>query len=111
MSRSPNKEEWKKKIKNKKQRKAEFKSLSGVNIDVIYTPDDVSGDYLEKLGFPGEPPFTRGIYPDMYRGRFWTIRQLAGFGGAEDTAKRLKFLIEKGVTGLNITFDYPTLRG
>ncbi len=111
LSRSPNKEEWKKKIKNKKQRKAEFKSLSGVNIDVIYTPDDVSGDYLEKLGFPGEPPFTRGIYPDMYRGRFWTIRQLAGFGGAEDTAKRLKFLIEKGVTGLNITFDYPTLRG
>ena len=61
LSRSPNKEEWKKKIKNKKQRKAEFKSLSGVNIDVIYTPDDVSGDYLEKLGFPGEPPFTRGI--------------------------------------------------
>ena len=103
-------EEWKKKLKDRKRGKPEFKSLSGIKLEILYTPTDFS-NYLEKLGFPGEPPYTRGIYPDMYRGRLWTIRQLAGFGTAKDTAERLKFLIEKGATGLNITFDYPTLRG
>jgi len=105
------KERWMKNFKNSKKRKEFFYTLSGIKLKPLYTPDDVSGDYLEKLGFSGEIPYTRGIYPTMYLGKFWTIRQLAGFGGAEDTASRLKFLIEKGVTGLNITFDYPTLRG
>lgn len=85
---------------------------SHIPIDILYTPADNPGfSYLKDLGFPGTGPFTRGIYPTMYRGRLWTMRQLAGFGTAEDTNERIKFLLERGATGVSITFDFPSLRG
>ncbi len=83
-----------------------------VGIDRLYTPVNLKDwDYLEKLGFPGEYPFTRGVYPTMYRGRLWTMRQYAGFGTAEETNKRYKFLLEQGQTGLSVAFDLPTQVG
>jgi methylmalonyl-CoA mutase N-terminal domain/subunit len=79
---------------------------------MLYTPDDVSDlNYHEDLGLPGEEPYVRGVYANMYRGRGWTLRQLAGFGPAEETNKRYKFLLQEGATGINGVFDYPTLRG
>src|SRR5436309_2422901 len=78
----------------------------------VYTPADVAGhDYASQLGAPGAYPFTRGIHPTMYRGRLWTMRQFAGFGTAEDTNERYKFLLEHGQTGLSVAFDFPTLMG
>ncbi|MDY6850814.1 MAG: methylmalonyl-CoA mutase family protein [Thermodesulfobacteriota bacterium] len=95
-----------------KERLKEFTTLSGLPIEPLYTPGDVSEmDYLADLGFPGEEPFIRGVHPNMYRGRTWTQRQLAGFGPAEETNKRYKFLLEAGANGINGVFDYPTLRG
>ncbi len=83
-----------------------------MNVKLLYTPEDTAGlDYLRDLGFPGKEPFVRGVYPTMYRGRKWTIRQLAGFGPPEETNKRYKFLLDQGATGINAVFDYPTLRG
>lgn len=85
---------------------------SGIPIKPLYTPSDVAGlDYISQLGFPGQPPYTRGIYPDMYNGQHWTIRQLVGFGTAEDTNQRLRLLLEQGATGTNTVFDYATNRG
>src|SRR6266850_1642433 len=75
------------------------------------TPADVGTDYLRDLGFPGAYPFTRGIQPTMYRGRFWTMRQFAGFGTPEDTNRRYRYLLDKGQTGLSVAFDFPTLMG
>ncbi|NIM46438.1 MAG: methylmalonyl-CoA mutase [Nitrososphaeria archaeon] len=90
----------------------EIKTLSGIPIKRVYTASDLPGfDYLDKLGFPGQYPFVRGVYPTMYRGRFWTMRQYAGFGTAEDTNKRYKFLLEQGQTGLSMAFDLPTQIG
>ena len=92
--------------------KGEFVTSSGVPVNRIYTPMDVVDvDYLEKLGFPGEYPFTRGVYPTMYRARLWTMRQYAGFGTAEQTNKRFKYLLEHGQTGLSVAFDFPTQVG
>jgi methylmalonyl-CoA mutase N-terminal domain/subunit len=92
--------------------KGEFSTSSGVPVNRLYTPADVSGfDYLHQLGFPGEYPFTRGVYPTMYRARLWTMRQYAGFGTAEQTNKRFKYLLEKGQTGLSAAFDFPTQVG
>jgi len=92
--------------------KPSFKTLSGLPMKALYTPDDcASMDYLRDLGFPGLEPFMRGVYPTMYRGRTWTQRQLAGYGPPEETNKRYKFLLEQGATGINGVFDYPTLRG
>lgn len=89
-----------------------LKSASGIPLRLIYTPEDVRDmDYLKELGFPGLPPYTRGVYPNMYRGRPFTIRQLAGFGSPEDCNKRMRFFLEKGGTGLNIVLDMPTIRG
>ena len=88
-----------------------FETLSGIPIKPLYTPDDVTGAYAEKLGAPGEYPYTRGVYPTMYRGRLWTMRQIAGFGTAEDTNQRFKYLIAQGQTGLSTDFDMPTLMG
>jgi len=85
---------------------------SGVPIELVYTPVDIGEmDYLEDVGLPGEAPFVRGIYPNMYRGRLFTIRQLAGFGSPEDCNKRIRYLLEHGATGVNIVFDLPTIRG
>ena len=90
----------------------EYINRSGIPIKLVYTPLDVRDlDYLKDISFPGEYPFTRGIYPTMYRGRLWTIRQYAGFGTAEDTNKRYKYLISQGQTGLSVAFHLPTQCG
>ena len=90
----------------------EYVNRSGIPIKLVYTPLDVKDlDYLKDISFPGEYPFTRGIYPTMYRGRLWTIRQYAGFGTAEDTNKRYKYLISQGQTGLSVAFHLPTQCG
>src|SRR5512141_3256766 len=89
-----------------------FQTLSGVPLDILYTPADVAQlDYLRDLGFPGAYPFTRGVRNNMYRGRHWTMREFSGFGTARDTNKRYKFLLEHGETGLSVAFDFPTLYG
>lgn len=94
------------------ERKSRFSTLSGIPIDPVYTAEDLGElDYGKALGYPGEPPFTRGIHPTMYRGRLWTMRQLAGFGPPEETNKRYKLLLSQGANGINGVFDYPTLRG
>ncbi len=84
---------------------------SGFELKDYYTPDDVKGSYESKLGAPGEYPYTRGIHPDMYRGRLWTMRMFSGFGTPEDTNGRLKLLLSHGETGLSVAFDMPTLYG
>lgn len=105
-------EETKEKITKKPERKTEFETLSGLPIKNLYTPMDISQvDYLEKIGFPGQYPFTRGVQNTMYRGRFWTMRQYAGFGSAEDTNQRFRYLLEQGQTGLSVAFDLPTQIG
>jgi len=102
-------EQW---VKERPERKQKFETDSGIELKPIYTPYDVKHiDYLEDINFPGCFPFTRGIYPSMYRGRLWTIREFSGFGTPEDTNKRLKFLLEHGETGLSVAFDMPTLYG
>ncbi len=94
------------------ERREVFQTTSGTTIERLYTPLDVESlDYLEDLGFPGEYPYTRGVQPTMYRGRFWTMRQYAGFATAEETNKRYKFLLDKGQTGLSVAFDLPTQIG
>ncbi|HOD35932.1 MAG TPA: methylmalonyl-CoA mutase family protein [Syntrophales bacterium] len=103
---------WSDCLSERGEDKAEAKTLSGIPVKPIYAPDDLPGfDYGERLGFPGEEPFTRGVYRTMYRGRTWTQRQLAGFGPPEETNQRYKFLLAQGATGINGVFDYPTLRG
>jgi methylmalonyl-CoA mutase N-terminal domain/subunit len=92
--------------------RGEFSTSSGIPVDRVYTPVDVADfDYVRDLGFPGEFPLTRGVYPTMYRARFWTMRQYAGFGTAEQTNRRFKYLLEHGQTGLSVAFDFPTQVG
>ncbi len=92
--------------------KGEFFTGSDIPVRRVYTPLDVSDlDYLQDLGFPGEYPLTRGVYPTMYRARFWTMRQYAGFGTAEQTNQRFKYLLEQGQRGLSVAFDFPTQVG
>jgi len=107
------KDKWQREIYDKaKERPGDFRTLSGLPIEPLYTPADIADlDYSRDLAFPGQEPFVRGVYPTMYRGRTWTIRQLAGFGSAEKTNQRYKLLLEEGATGINGVFDYPTLRG
>lgn len=112
------KEEWGDKLKKKSEEKAkaqeakEFKTDSGIFIDPVYTPLDIDEqDYLGKLGLPGNFPFTRGVQPDMYRGRLWTMRQYAGFGTAAETNSRFKYLLEQGQMGLSVAFDLVTQIG
>ncbi len=88
-----------------------FSTISGVEAEPLYAPDNVDLDYQRDLGYPGEFPFTRGVYPSMYRGRLWTMRQFAGFGTAEETNERFRYLLEHGQTGLSTAFDMPTLMG
>jgi methylmalonyl-CoA mutase, N-terminal domain len=96
----------------RKQDAAELHStMSGVDVEPLYRPDMVEVDYDRDLGLPGEFPFTRGIYPSMYRGQLWTMRQFAGFGTAEETNERFRYLLEHGQTGLSTAFDMPTLMG
>ena len=92
------------------ERDALFTTLSGEPVAPLYTADDV-GPVEERIGFPGEYPFTRGVYPSMYRGRLWTMRQFAGFGTAEETNERFRYLLDHGQTGLSTAFDMPSLMG
>ncbi len=93
------------------ERPVRFSTVSDMEVDPLYTPDDLSPDAAARIGFPGEFPYTRGVYPSMYRGRLWTMRQFAGFGTAEDTNARFRFLLAQGQTGLSTAFDMPTLMG
>ena len=94
------------------ERREEFRFDSGGVIERVYAPEHLEGwEYDEALGMPGEPPFTRGIQPTMYRGRFWTMRQYSGFGDARETNRRLRYLLDRGQTGLSIAFDLPTQMG
>jgi methylmalonyl-CoA mutase N-terminal domain/subunit len=102
---------WEQAHSKSPERDAEFSTMSGIPIKPLYTPDDVEGSYDEKLGYPGEYPYTRGVHPNMYRGRLWTIRQFAGYGDAEETNRRFRYLIEHGQDGLSVAFDMPTLMG
>ncbi len=88
-----------------------FSTISGLENEPLYTPDNVEVDHERDLGYPGVYPFTRGVYPSMYRGRLWTMRQFAGFGTAEETNERFRYLLEHGQTGLSTAFDMPTLMG
>jgi methylmalonyl-CoA mutase N-terminal domain/subunit len=88
-----------------------FSTISGIENEPLQTPDTVSVDYERDLGYPGAYPFTRGVYPSMYRGRLWTMRQFAGFGTAEETNTRFHYLLDHGQTGLSTAFDMPTLMG
>jgi methylmalonyl-CoA mutase cobalamin-binding domain/chain len=89
----------------------EYRTGSGLPVQRVYTPEDVADMSMEDLGLPGQYPFTRGPYPTMYRGKVWTMRQIAGFGTGSDTNKRFRYLIEQGQTGLSVDFDMPTLMG
>src|SRR5262245_19417067 len=91
--------------------RGEYRTVSGLPVKRVYTPEDVANTPFEAIGLPGEWPFTRGPYPTMYRGRNWTMRQIAGFGTGEDTNQRFRYLIEQGQTGLSVDFDMPTLMG
>jgi methylmalonyl-CoA mutase N-terminal domain/subunit len=93
------------------ERPVRFSTVSDMEVDPLYTADDLSPDAAARIGFPGEFPYTRGVYPSMYRGRLWTMRQFAGFGTAEDTNARFRFLLAQGQTGLSTAFDMPTLMG
>jgi len=94
------------------ERRTRFSTTSGIEIAPVYSPVDVpESTYMERLGFPGTYPFIRGIYPTMYRGRLWTMRQYAGFGSAEETNRRFRYLLEQGQTGLSVAFDLPTQMG
>jgi methylmalonyl-CoA mutase N-terminal domain/subunit len=93
------------------ERPARFSTVSDMEIAPLYTPDDLTGEYDDALGYPGQYPFTRGVYGSMYRGRTWTMRQFAGFGLAEDTNRRFHFLLGQGQDGLSTAFDMPTLMG
>ena len=88
-----------------------FTSISGAEVDPLSTPETVKLDYERDLGYPGSFPFTRGVYPSMYRGRLWTMRQFAGFGTAQETNERFRYLLEHGQTGLSCAFDMPALMG
>jgi methylmalonyl-CoA mutase, N-terminal domain len=93
-------------------RDADFSTLSGMDVDPVYGPEPgVEDPRFERIGWPGEYPFTRGLYPTGYRGRAWTIRQFAGFGNAEQTNERYKMLLAGGGGGLSVAFDMPTLMG
>src|SRR4030042_4655402 len=99
-------------LKRAAERQDRFETSSGAEIDTVYTQEDLPDfDYIRDLGFPGEYPFTRGVQPNMYRGRIWTIRQYSGFGTAEETNQRYRYLLEAGQTGLSIAFDLPTQIG
>ncbi|MFT5079734.1 MAG: methylmalonyl-CoA mutase N-terminal domain/subunit [Planctomycetota bacterium] len=102
---------WEDALAKGRVRDTDFSTLSGEEVKTMYGPEDVSPDYDENLGYPGQFPYTRGVHPSMYRGRLWTMRQFAGFGTAAQTNERFRFLLEHGQTGLSTAFDFPTLMG
>ena len=98
-------------VERQPERSASFQTASGIGVERLYGPEGTPIDYDRDLGYPGEYPFTRGIYPTMYRGRLWTMRQYAGFGTAEETNRRYHYLLDHGQTGLSVAFDLPTQMG
>ncbi|HEX5582539.1 methylmalonyl-CoA mutase family protein, partial [Gaiella sp.] len=105
-------EEWRSRLASAPVREDElFTTISGEEVDPLSTPESAGTDYERDLGYPGAFPFTRGVYPSMYRGRLWTMRQFAGFGTAEETNARFRYLLEHGQTGLSVAFDMPALMG
>ena len=105
-------EQVEQKVQKRPERKKEFVNTSGIPIERVYTPVDLrDSDYLSEIGLPGEYPFTRGVQPTMYRGRYWTMRQYAGFATAAESNKRYRFLLDQGQTGLSVAFDLPTQIG
>jgi methylmalonyl-CoA mutase N-terminal domain/subunit len=106
------KEAWRQTYRQAGERDADFETISGEPLEPVYTPEDVEDlDFERDVGYPGEYPYTRGVYPTMYRGRLWTMRQFSGFGTAEQTNERYKFLLKRGQGGLSVAFDMPTLMG
>ena len=106
------KEQYEKTISKFPERKKVFKTTSGYVVKPFYTPADIPDfDYEKKLGYPSIYPLTRGVQPTMYRGRFWTMRQYAGFATAEESNKRYRYLLDQGTTGLSVAFDLPTQIG
>jgi methylmalonyl-CoA mutase N-terminal domain/subunit len=105
--------EWRRELYDARpERQGElFSTISGLENEPLYAPDNVAVDYEGDLGYPGTFPFTRGVYPSMYRGKLWTMRQFAGFGTAEETNERFRYLLDHGQTGLSTAFDMPTLMG
>ncbi|HZD86452.1 MAG TPA: methylmalonyl-CoA mutase family protein [Gaiellaceae bacterium] len=105
-------DDWRRRYESAPEREGElFSTISGVGNEPLYSPENVELDYERDLGWPGAYPFTRGVYPSMYRGRLWTMRQFAGFGTAEETNERFRYLLGHGQTGLSTAFDMPTLMG
>ncbi|MDP6852345.1 MAG: methylmalonyl-CoA mutase family protein [Candidatus Marinimicrobia bacterium] len=104
-------EKWVKDAENSKSRDYSYKSASGEEVDLLYYPDSDEHNYSEQLNFPGQYPYTRGIHPNLYRGKLWTMRQFAGFGTPFETNQRFQYLLSQGQTGLSVAFDMPTLMG
>ena len=102
---------WKADVKNSPARDYNFDSISGRSLDLLYSPQKIDDEYIEKLGFPGQYPYTRGVHANMYRGKLWTMRQFSGFGTPKDSNKRYHYLLKQGQTGLSIAYDMPTLMG
>jgi methylmalonyl-CoA mutase N-terminal domain/subunit len=113
---SSGKESWEREViepvlQRYPERRDRFETYSGIEVERVYTPKEAEIDYVEELGFPGQYPFTRGVYPTMYRGRLWTMRQYAGYATAEESNRRYKYLLSQGQTGLSVAFDLPTQIG
>ena len=105
------KNKWQKSVESSSSRDYNFDTLSGEPLDMLYYPSHLDEEYIKQLGFPGEHPYTRGIHPNLYRGRLWTMRQFSGFGTPQKTNERFHFLLNQGQTGLSVAYDMPTLMG
>ena len=102
---------WKEDIDSYPKRDYNFNSISGKNLEELYYPDNPNDEYIDKLGFPGQYPYTRGVHANMYRGKLWTMRQFSGYGSPAESNKRYHYLLSQGQTGLSIAYDLPTLMG
>ena len=102
---------WQADVKNSPARDYNFDSISGRSLDLLYSPQKIDDEYIQKLGFPGQYPYTRGVHANMYRGKLWTMRQFSGFGTPEESNERYHYLLKQGQTGLSIAYDMPTLMG
>lgn len=105
------KQQWQAEVKKSKDREYDFRTVSGLPVELLYSPDEESENYIEELGYPGQYPYTRGVHANMYRGKLWTMRQFAGFGTPKETNERYHFLLTQGQTGLSVAYDMPTLMG
>ena len=105
------KKQWQLDTEKATKRDYDFRTVSGLPVDLLYMPENESEDYVNKIGFPGQYPFTRGVHSNMYRGKLWTMRQFAGFGTPQETNERYHLLLSQGQTGLSVAFDMPTLMG